>query len=54
MKLSTIGRLAAGLSLTFVGACFLPGSHAQPKPAGLFPGGQDRHPQNPAPSTAPI
>jgi len=33
MKLSTIGRLAAGLSLTFVGACFLPGSHAQPKPA---------------------
>ena len=33
MKLSRIGRLAAGLSLTFVGACFLSGTHAQPKPA---------------------
>jgi hypothetical protein len=33
MKFSTIGRLAAGLSFTFVGACFLSGSYAQPKPA---------------------
>jgi hypothetical protein len=33
MKFYTIGRLAAGLSLTFVGACFLSGSYAQPKPA---------------------
>ncbi|HET6143832.1 MAG TPA: hypothetical protein VFE02_09990 [Candidatus Acidoferrales bacterium] len=33
MKLSTIGRLAAGLSLTVAGACLLSGTHAQPKPA---------------------
>jgi DNA-binding beta-propeller fold protein YncE len=33
MKVSTIGRIAAGLSLAFVGACFLSGSNAQPKPA---------------------
>jgi DNA-binding beta-propeller fold protein YncE len=33
MKVSTIGRLAVGLSLTFAGACFLTGTHAQPKPA---------------------
>ena len=33
MKVSTIGRIAAGLSFAFVGACFLSGSYAQPKPA---------------------
>ena len=33
MKFSTIGRLAAGLSLTLVGACCMPGTHAQSKPA---------------------
>lgn len=33
MKFSTISRLAAGLSLALVGACFLSGSYAQPKPA---------------------
>jgi len=33
MKLSTIGRLAAGLSLALVGTCFLQGTHAQAKPA---------------------
>jgi hypothetical protein len=33
MKVSSLGRIAAGISLAVCGACFLSGSYAQPKPA---------------------
>src|SRR5579862_5050247 len=33
MKFSILGRIALGLFLVVFGACFLSGSHAQPKPA---------------------
>jgi DNA-binding beta-propeller fold protein YncE len=33
MRFSSLGRIAAGLSLVLFGACFLSGSYAQPKPA---------------------